>query len=87
MAKQYNFDYIREDCLIWSDYAKRTLTRDRLRMLPLGILLLPTTEMCNGIIGRDRNGDLVEDVEEWLKQRNEYLDLLYVELKNKWHDI
>lgn len=62
----------------WSD--KEHVTLPQLHMLTTGIQLpwiMPGEEY---IPPKDYNGDVIENFEEWRKQRDEYLEMLWKEL-------
>lgn len=67
--KIYKFDYLKEWVNEWND--KTHVTRNQLGMLPLGI---------NILTHQDYYKEIIENVEDWNKQREEYLDRLWVEL-------
>ena len=86
-GKKYCFDFIRKGCLKWSDSFKRTLTKEMICMVPLGLRLPIYIPGEKYIPLRDYYGVEVDDVEDYIKQRDEYIDSLYIELKNKWNEI
>lgn len=69
--KQYKFDYLKEMVDEWED--KSHVTRQQLNMLPWCIIFITLPQY-------DYYDEVIEDGEEWYKQRNEYLDKLWVEL-------
>lgn len=75
--KQYKFDYLKEMVDEWAD--KTHVTRQQLNMLPWRIQL-PYWDLITYIPSMDYYGEVIEDAEEWHKQRGEYLDKLWLEL-------
>lgn len=79
--KKYCFDYIREDVMKWTPEVRKNVTKQMLYMLPLRVLfpfILP--EKITPPI--DYYGEVIDDYGEWKKQREEYIENLYKELKN-----
>ena len=79
--KKYRFDYIREDVMKWAPDVRKNVTKQMLYMLPLRVLLpfiLP--EQITPPI--DYYGEVIDNYGEWSKQREEYIEELYRELKN-----
>ena len=73
--KQYRFDYIREWVEQWNPCVPRTV--EQIQMLPWDILLPWVGLDDNGKItvtpAKDHYGDEIEDLDEWHKQRDEYI--------------
>lgn len=85
-SKKYCFDFIREECLKWPRFAKSRLTKQMILNTPLRTrlpLYIPNEEY---LPLRDYYGVEIDDIKEYLKQRDEYIDLLYIELKNEWYN-
>jgi len=81
MKKKYCFDYIKEDVMKWAPEVRETMTKQMIYMLPLRVLfpfILP--EKITPPI--DYYGEVIDDYEEWKRQREEYIDNLYKDLKN-----
>lgn len=80
-GKKYCFDYIREDVMKWTPDVRKNVTKQMLYMLPLRVLfpfILP--EQITPPI--DYYGEVIENYGEWSKQREEYIEELYKQLKN-----
>ena len=80
-GKKYRFDYIREDVMKWAPDVRKNVTKQMLYMLPLRVLfpfILP--EQITPPI--DYYGEVIDNYGEWSKQREEYIEELYRELKN-----
>ena len=76
--KKYKFDYIRENVEGWLPEFKKNITKQMIEITPYGIFVW------NDIIKSsvlDYYGESIEDFDEWKKQREEYIDSLYNELK------
>ena len=79
--KKYCFDYIREDVMKWAPDVRKNVTKQMLYMLPLRVLfpfILPE-QMTPPI---DYYGEVIDNYDEWKRQREEYIENLYKELKN-----
>lgn len=79
--KKYRFDYIREDVMKWAPEVRKNVTKQMLYMLPLRVIfpfILP--EQITPPI--DYYGEAIDNYGEWSKQREEYIEELYSELKN-----
>lgn len=82
--KEYRFDYIREMVEKWNPEIPRTV--ERMRFLPWYISLpwiMPGEEFRPA---KDHYGEVIEDFEEWFRQREEYCKKLaeeYEILQNK----
>ena len=72
-SKRYRFDYIKEDVDKWDSRVPKDYYT--ISFLPLGLLL--TTPI------RDYYGEEVDDVQEWLRQREEYIKKLVEQYKNQ----
>lgn len=64
--KQYKFDYIREWVEKWNPNIPKTV--EQMEHLPWDVLL-PWA----GVSAKDHYGDEIEDLGEWLRQRDEYI--------------
>lgn len=71
--KKYKFDYIKESVEKWAPDVPRTL--ETIEFLPFGILLFPPY--------MDPYGEIIEDLNDWYKQRHEYCVKLADEYKMK----
>lgn len=71
--KRYRFDYIKEDVDKWDPRLPKDY--DRISFLPFGLLL--TTPI------RDYYGEEVDDAQEWLRQRDEYIKKLVEQYNNR----
>ena len=73
--KQYRFDYIREWVERWDPCVPRTV--EQMQMLSWDILLpfITLDENCKVIVipPRDHYQDEIEDLNEWHRQRDEYI--------------
>ena len=78
--KKYRFDNIRHDVMNWSPEVRKTMTKQMIYMLPDGLFFWSDFE--KGMIITDYFGDVIDDYNEWKKQREEYIDNLYKQLKN-----
>lgn len=79
--KKYRFDYIREDVMKWAPDVRKNVTKQMLYMLPLKVVfpfILP--EQITPPI--DYYGEVIDNYDEWKRQREEYIENLYKELKN-----
>ena len=75
--KTYRFDYLREWVDKWVD--KTHITMSQLLCLPDDILLpwfMPGEEYRPA---KDHYGDDILDISEWRRQKNEYIEKLWVE--------
>ena len=75
--KTYRFDYLKEWADKWFD--KTHITMSQLYMLPWDVALpwfMPGEEY---IPPKDHYGDVIDDINEWSRQREEYLKNLWVE--------
>ena len=79
--KKYRFDYIMEDVMKWAPDVRKNVTKQMLLNLPLRVLfpfILP--EQITPPI--DCYGEVIDNYGEWSKQREEYIEELYKELKS-----
>ena len=79
--KKYCFDYIKEDVMKWAPDVRKNVTKQMLYMLPLRVLfpfIMP--EQITPPI--DYYGEVIDNYDEWKRQREEYIDELYKQLKN-----
>lgn len=81
-TKRYCFDYIKEDVMKWAPEVRKTMTKQMIYMLPLRVTL-PYFMPDRYIPAMDYYGDVIDDYDVWKKQREEYIDNLYNELKEK----
>ena len=82
MKKKYCFDYIKEDVMKWAPDVRKNVTKQMIYMLPLRVnfpFIMP--DRITPAI--DYYGEVIDDYAEWHKQREEYIDNLYNELKEK----
>ncbi len=82
MVKKYCFDYIKEDVMKWAPEVRKTMTKQMIYMLPLRVsfpFIMP--DRITPAI--DYYGEVIHDYGEWSRQREEYIDNLYNELKGK----
>ena len=80
--KKYRFDYIKEDVMNWSPEVRKTMTKQMIYMLPLRVNL-PFIMPDRYIPAMDYYGEVIDNYDEWKRQREEYIDNLYNELKGK----
>ena len=78
--KKYRFDYIKEDVMKWAPEVKKTMTKQMIYMLPLRVNL-PFIMPDRYIPAMDYYGEVIDNYDEWKRQREEYIDNLYNELK------
>lgn len=78
--KKYRFDYIKADVMRWAPEVRKNMTKQMIYMLPYGLTYWSDFE--KGIIIRDYFGDVIDDYDEWERQREEYIEDLYKQLKN-----
>lgn len=73
----YKFDYLKELVLSWNiDILKDLNERTALSALPMGLFVFVYPFL-------DPNGDEVNDVSEWSRQREEYIKKLVQEIRFK----
>lgn len=77
MGKIYKFDYIKDMVDKWAD--KTTVTRQQLNMIPYCITL-PWLTFDSGVPSKDFYDEEIVDFNEWLRQREKYLDNLWKDL-------
>ena len=82
MKKKYCFDYIKEDVMKWAPEVRKTMTKQMIYMLPLRVNL-PFIMPDRYIPAMDYYGEVIDNYDEWKRQREEYIDNLYNELKEK----
>ena len=80
--KKYRFDYIKEDVMKWAPEVRKTMTKQMIYMLPLRVNL-PFIMPDRYIPAMDYYGEVIDNYDEWKRQREEYIDNLYNELKEK----
>ena len=78
--KRYCFDYIKEDVMKWSPDVRKNVTKQMLYMLPLRVIF-PFIMPDRITPPMDYYGEVIDNYGEWSKQREEYIDNLYNELK------
>jgi hypothetical protein len=79
--KKYRFDYIKADVMRWAPEVRKNMTKQMLYNLPFRVLfpfILP--EKITPPI--DYYGEVISDYDEWKRQREEYIEDLYKQLKN-----
>ena len=85
--KKYRFDYIREQIADWD---KEMVTFENVRNLPFRI---SPPSMGPGVDGRvnflpsmDPYGNPIDDMDDWIDQRNDYIEELVEKIKKdkKW---
>ena len=81
-TKKYCFDYIKEDVMKWAPEVRKTMTKQMIYMLPLRVNL-PFIMPDRYIPAMDYYGEVIDNYDEWKRQREEYIDKLYNELKEK----
>ena len=73
--KQYKFDYIREWVEKWNPNIPKTV--ERMEQLPWDVLLpwigFDENFKMTITFAKDHYGDEIEDLDEWLRQRDEYI--------------
>lgn len=79
--KKYCFDYIREDVMKWGPEVRKTMTKQMIYMLPFRINL-PFNMPDRYIPAMDYYGEVISDYDEWKRQREQYIEELYKQLKN-----
>ena len=80
MKKKYCFDYIKENVMGWNPEIKKNLTKEMLYMTPWRVTL-PYMMPDLYIPTMDAYGEIIDDINDWYKQREEYIENLYNELK------
>ena len=79
--KKYCFNYIKEDVMKWAPDVRKNVTKQMLYMLPLRVNL-PFIMPDSYISATDYYGEVIDDYDEWKRQREEYIEELYKHLKN-----
>lgn len=79
LKKKYCFDYIKEDVMKWAPDARKNVTKQMMYMIPCGLFYWSDLE--KGLIIKDYYGEVIDDYDEWSKEREEYIDSLYNNLK------
>ena len=80
--KKYRFDYIKEDVMKWAHEVRKNVTKQMIYMLPLRVIF-PFIMPDRITPAMDYYGEVIYNYDEWHKQREEYIDNLYNELKEK----
>ena len=80
--KRYCFDYIKEDVMKWAPEVRKTMTKQMIYMLPLRVIF-PFIMPDSIAPPMDYYGEVIDNYGEWHRQREEYIDNLYNELKNR----
>ena len=79
--KKYCFDYIKEDVMKWAPDVRKNVTKQMLYFLPLRVMFpFISPEQITPPI--DYYGEVIDDYDEWKRQREEYIEELYKQLKN-----
>lgn len=79
--KKYCFDYIKEDVMKWAPDVRKNVTKQMIYMLPLRVQFpFISPEQITPPI--DYYGEVIDNYDEWKRQREEYIDELYKQLKN-----
>ena len=81
--KTYRFDYIMEDVMKWNEETRKNMTKQMLYMLPLCITMPYIMPGEPVVPATDFYGVTIDDYDEWNRQREEYIENLYNELKKK----
>ena len=77
MEKVYKFDYLKESVLQWDiDILKDLNEQMAFSALPMGLFVWAFPFL-------DPNGDEIDDVSEWSRQREEYIKNLVQEIRSK----
>lgn len=77
---KYRFDNIRHTVMNWNPELRKTMTKQMIYMIPYGLFYWSDLE--KGLIMKDYFGEVIDDYEDWEKQREEYIEELYKQLKN-----
>ena len=80
MVKKYRFDNIKADVMRWAPDVRKNVTKRMIYMLPEGLFYW--SDLIKGLIIKDYFGEVIDDYDEWKRQREEYIENLYKELKN-----
>ena len=79
--KKYCFDYIKEDVMKWDPDVRKNVTKQMIYMLPLRVQFpFISPEQITPPI--DYYGEVIDNYDEWKRQREEYIEELYKHLKN-----
>ena len=79
--KKYCFDYIKEDVMKWAPDVRKNVTKQMIYMLPLRVQFpFISPEQITPPI--DYYGEVIDNYDEWKRQREEYIEELYKQLKN-----
>lgn len=81
-TKKYCFDYIKEDVMKWAPDVRKNVTKQTLYMLPLRVTF-PYFMPDRYIPAMDYYGEVIDNYDEWKRQREEYIEDLYKQLKNE----
>ena len=81
VTKKYRFDYIKEDVMKWAPEVRKAMTKQMIYMLPYRISL-PFIMPDRIIPAMDYYGEVIDNYDEWKRQREEYIEELYKQLKN-----
>jgi hypothetical protein len=65
----------------WAPEVRKTMTKQMIYMLPLRVNL-PFIMPDRYISATDYYGEVIDDYDEWKRQREEYIENLYKQLKN-----
>lgn len=80
--KKYCFDYIKEDVMKWAPDVRKNVTKQMIYMLPLRVQFpFISPEQITPPI--DYYGEVIDNYDEWNRQREEYIEELYKQLKNR----
>ena len=80
-TKKYCFDYIKEDVMKWAPDVRKNVTKQMLYMLPLRVTF-PYFMPDRIIPAIDYYGEVIDNYDDWKRQREEYIEELYKQLKN-----
>lgn len=79
--KKYCFDYIKEDVMKWAPDVRKNVTKQMIYMLPLRVQFpFISPEQITPPI--DYYGEVIDNYDEWKRQREEYIEELYKQMKN-----
>lgn len=76
--KKYRFDDIRYDVMNWSPEVRKNITKQMIYMIPWRVTYW--SDLDSGLIILDYFGERISDIDEWKRQREEYIENLYKEL-------
>ena len=74
--KKYCFDYIEENVKRWNPSLLEDITKEMLLNTPLCVNFF-STDVDNITPPRDYYGEVIDDIDDWFKQREVYIDELY----------